>query len=239
MRPKNRHELQDATLPIIPLWIGGRAYLTITDAFATVQRAADGVALRRIPLCAVHEVETAVRAAHGALLAWSALPPARRCHFLSEMADALSDYAGHIAGLICEETGIGLRAARSEVCAAIDGLRTKRTADAEKNTAPADIKTQMVAIACEASPRPLTDFLRHAMPAWKSGGTVIARVSADAPSVFFAFAELTAQRRWPAGAFGLLYGNASTDAALKAAACPVIYTLKDRNCTSGVRRMAL
>lgn len=224
MKQKNRHEPQDAALPIIPLWIGGRAYLTITDAFVTVQRATDGAALRRIPLCAAREVETAIRTAQSALLSWPALPSNQRYHFLAGMADALSDYAGHIADLIREETGIALRDACSEVSAAIDALHTKKAADAEKNIAPENLKTPVIAVACDASPRPLTDFLHHAMPAWQSGAVIIARISADAPSVFFAFAELTAYCRWPAGVFNLLYGDISTDAALKAAACPVIYT---------------
>lgn len=212
---------------MIPLWIGGRAYLTITEAFATVRRAADGTALRRIPLCAAREIDTALRATYGASPEWSLLQPALRERFLAEMANALSRYAQHIASLISEEAGITRSDARSEVRTAAMRLRTKNADGVEDHTTAMQIATQinglLTAIACDASPHPLTDFLRHAIPAWRSGRSVIARVSADAPSAFFAFAELTAHCHWPAGAFCLLYGDACTDAALKAAACPLIY----------------
>ena len=48
--------LQTDISPAIPLWINGRAYLTMTPGFADVTDMATGKVVRRIPLCGASEV---------------------------------------------------------------------------------------------------------------------------------------------------------------------------------------
>ena len=225
MKNKNVSLTQPDELPVIPLWIGGHAYLTITEVFATVRRASDAEPLRRVPLCSTREVGTALRSAREALPLWSTLPMTTRLQFLAEVGKTLSDHASHFAGLIQEETNIPLPEAEAEVAMAIDCLHDRHTANDGLNAAPEAIALPptagTIAIACGTRPHPLSGFLRLAAPAWQAGHVVIARASADAPSTLFALAELTARCHWPAGTFCLLYGDATTDAALKAENCPV------------------
>ena len=195
-------------LPVIPLWIDGHAYLTITAGFATVRRAADGLALRRIPLCAAPEIEAALRSAHAALAAWSTLPIAQRRQFLAAVGEALSGYAGHFAALIEEETGKSRIEAENEVSEASRCLRVDREAG--------DTDTGVLAIAGDDA-QPLAGFLRLAVPAWLAGAVVIVRTPAGAPSALFALAELTARCGWPNKVFCLLHNDAGTNKALRAA----------------------
>ena len=51
----------------IPLWINGRAYLTMAPAFFDVRDARSGQVRRRTPLCGASEAQTAVASAQDAL----------------------------------------------------------------------------------------------------------------------------------------------------------------------------
>ncbi len=195
-------------LPVIPLWIDGHAYLTVTADFATVCRVSDGAALRRVPLCAAREAEVAIASAEAGTRVWSMLPPTQRRRLLADVAAALSSYAEHFAALIEEESGKGQAVAESEVRQAIESLGL--------GVDDKEAKPGVRVVAGDAA-QPLSGALRWAVPAWLCGAAVVVRAPANAPSALFALAELTARCAWPAGVFNLLHGNALTDEALRLA----------------------
>ena len=201
-----------AELPVIPLWIDGHAYLTITPKFATVRRVADGAPLRRVPVCGAAEADLALRSARAAQTAWSAQPIEQRRRCLIEVGDAVSGYAGHFAALIGEETGKKQTEAEAEVSEAIRCLNEHGVMENDETRRG----ERGVRVVFGDVLRPLTGILRLAVPAWLAGATVVARSPAEAPSALFALAELTARRGWPGGVFSLLHGDASTDEALRA-----------------------
>ena len=58
----------------IPLWLNGRAYLTVSEAFFDVVNPLSGEALRRVPLCGDDEAAETVAAAAAAQPQWGSWP---------------------------------------------------------------------------------------------------------------------------------------------------------------------
>jgi hypothetical protein len=107
----------------IPLWINGRAYLTIAPAFFDVRDAASGEIKRRTPLCGASEALAAATSAQAALPDWAARTVAERAALLLALADALAEYGEHFAALISEESGKDAALAAAEVGDALSLLR--------------------------------------------------------------------------------------------------------------------
>lgn len=91
--------------PVLPLWIDGHAYLTVTPAFGVIRRGVDGAPLRRYPLCRAVEVERACGIAALAQAEWAAQSAAFRREALSRVAEALENYRPHFAALLVEDCG--------------------------------------------------------------------------------------------------------------------------------------
>lgn len=184
----------------IPLWVNGRAYLTVTESFFDVIDAASGEAVRRVPLCGADEAAEAAGAARAAQPGWQALGEAQRQAHLGALADALAGYAAHFAKLIRQETGKAEAEAAAEVDAAVAALR---------NAAPAGetaISASVAAVIADAS-RPLAAVAEAAASLLAAGGAVVVKPSPKAPSAVFALCELTGRAGWPAGVVNLLQGD--------------------------------
>jgi succinate-semialdehyde dehydrogenase/glutarate-semialdehyde dehydrogenase len=180
----------------LPLWINGRAYLTVTPSFQPVCAAGQSEVLRRIPLCGAAEVRVALLSAQSASATWEALEVPTRAAFLSTLGEALGQYAAHFSGMIVEETGKSLTAAGAEVDSVVALLLSSRDASS----------AGVVAIVGEAKDS-LLGALTQAVPAWLAGACVVFRSAPSAPSALLALAELSARCGFPAGVFNVLHGN--------------------------------
>lgn len=179
----------------IPLWINGRAYLTVCEAFFDVVNPATGEPLRRVPLCGADESAEAVAAAQGAQPAWAAMGMMPRRICLDQLADALDTYRGHFAKLLVQETGVAQTAAEEEVDAAVAALRQAVVGE-----------TGVCGLVLDAT-RPLATFAAALAPALMAGATLVVKPSPKAPSAIYALCELSARVEWPGGVLNLLQGD--------------------------------
>lgn len=179
----------------IPLWIAGRAYLTVGDSLYDVLNPATGEVLRRVPMCGADEAATAVAAAQAAAEPWNDCGMAGRQALLAALADNLARYAGHFAKLLQQDLGWPETQALSEVEAAIAAWR---------NTAVGD--SGVLALVVDAS-HPLLGLATAAAAPLLAGATLIIKPSPQAPSAAYALCELAARAAWPAGVLNLLHGD--------------------------------
>ncbi|HJW04788.1 MAG TPA: aldehyde dehydrogenase family protein [Azospira sp.] len=189
--------------PALPLWIGGRAYLTMAPAFRDLQ-AADGQVLRRVPLCGADEVAVAVDGARLTLATWSAADVESRRGCVAAVADGLERYTGHFAKLLMEETGRDEAAAQAEVAATIAGLRAL----------PAPHVAPRLVAAITDNRAPLLAPALLAGAALAAGAVVVLKPSPLAPSCALAVAELFTRGGLPDGACNLVQGDEAAVAGL-------------------------
>lgn len=191
--------LQAEAPPAVPLWIHGRAFLTVAPAFRDVRNPASGAVLRRIPLCGRCEVKTAVDCALAALPLWAALAESERAAYLNTLSQALDSYAGHFTKLIAEESGMDQVAVEVEVVSAVAEMRD--AVSGRSNDSPG-------VIAVIGDPVfPLLGPLRLAVPYLMHGSTVVFRPSPETPSALFALAELSGRCGIPAGVINIVHGD--------------------------------
>lgn len=188
----------------IPLWINGRAYLTMAPAFLDVRSTLTGRTLRRTPLCGAAEALVAVDSASSALALWCSLAVAERAVLLAAVGGALSSYAGHFCQLIVEEAGKTELAARDEVTESVASLCG----------AAAMAEWSGVVAVIGGARHPLSSALALAVPPLMAGATVVVRPSPETPSALFALAELTCRCGFPAGVFNILHGGDEAVSAL-------------------------
>lgn len=196
--------LQPEKPPAIPLWINGRAYLTMAPAFLDVRDPRSGMILRRTPMCGHDAAEAAMEAARAACGGWATQPAAARAALLAAVADALAGYGSHFARLIAEESGLDTALASAEVSAAVALLRDP----------PAIPAAGVYAVIGNAA-EPLLAALRLAVPVLMAGAVVVVRPSPETPSALFALAELTGRCGFPAGVFNILHGGEAALDALR------------------------
>lgn len=190
--------------PALPLWINGRAFLTMAPAFYEVHDALTGEALRRTPLCGADEVAEAVVAAQAAAPGWAAVPEIRRQELLQAWAKGLDQYTGHFAKLVRQETGKEEMLAKAEVESAV--------ADLQAGAADATDAGQVVGLTWDDS-APLATAAALLAPVLRAGGTVVLKPSPRAPGAVYALVELSARVGLPAGVVNLVQGD---EAALQA-----------------------
>lgn len=198
--------------PAIPLWIAGRAFLTMPAGGFFDLRGEDGGVRRRIPLCDGGVLDPAVAAASASFAGvqvsgWSAL--------WSAWSDLLQRYSAHFASLLREERQ-GSFAAEAEVeaaLAAFSGLA---------DPAPAG---EIVAVVATAE-QPFAEPVRLTLQALAAGKAVILKPSVRCPSALLAFAELATRAGLPDGRLNVVHGDEPIIAALcarpevVAVACP-------------------
>ncbi|HET7774761.1 MAG TPA: aldehyde dehydrogenase family protein [Azospira sp.] len=189
--------------PALPLWIGGRAYLTMAPVFRDLQNAA-GEVLRKVPLCGADEVAVAVDNARLALPTWAAADVESRRGCVNAVADGLERYAGHFAKLLMEETGRDEAAAQAEVAAAIACLRQLPAPHGQP---------RLVAAVCDNS-APLLAPVALAGSALAAGAAVVLKPSPLAPSCALAVAELFTRAGLTDGACNLVQGDEAVLTAL-------------------------
>lgn len=189
----------------IPMWVNGRALLTVADGFCDVTNPATGEAIRRVPLCGEAEAAEAVAAARAAQPLWAEMGMQARRVCLTRLADALEGYAGHFAKLLGQELAGDALQMTAEVGDAVDALRSAAVGE-----------TGVFGLVLDAS-RPLAACAEAIAPALMAGATVVVKPSPKAPSAVYALCELSARAEWPAGVLNLLQGDAVAVAGLCAA----------------------
>ena len=191
--------LQSEDALVIPLWINGRAYLTVAPTFVNVRNPRTGLVLRRTPMCGDREALQAVSSAQAALVPWNERSITCRSALFAELSRALAGYASHFSALITEENGMEIAAADAEVTAAIVLINNAAVGDGAGVPG-------VISIIGDAESSFLS-VLSAAIPALMAGSTVIVRPRPEEPSSFFALAELTGQCGFPAGVFNILHGG--------------------------------
>ncbi|WP_184415052.1 aldehyde dehydrogenase family protein [Rhodocyclus tenuis] len=196
---------------VIPLWIGGHAYLTMVQEFCEVRDAASGEVLRRTPLAGASEAQAAADAALQAKPAWAALAANERAAHCVAAAEVLAGYAEHFAGLIGAESGFDAATASAEIAAAVAALYGASAAT-DAVTAPG----VLALVAGRGSP--LAAPLARALPALLAGSALVFRPSPHEPSALFALAEVLAEAGLPGGVFNVVHGDEAAVAGLCSAA---------------------
>lgn len=191
---------------VIPLWINGHPYLTVTRKFFDIAPGAASEVLRRVPLCGEEEVVAALTAAAAAQTDWAARMVGERREHLLALADALEAYADHFANLLCEEAGLPEADAIAEVDATLEALRAGQVGDGGVATLSADDE------------RPLSSLAARAAPVLLAGGVVVCKSALRAPGAAFALCELSARAGWPGGVLNLVHGDVAVTAAFAAVA---------------------
>jgi acyl-CoA reductase-like NAD-dependent aldehyde dehydrogenase len=197
-------ELTADSPPALPSWVRGRAFLTLTSAFAEV-RDTTGKVVRRTPLCGAGEVNEAVASARAALPDWMVLPTNERQTLLVAWAEALRKHSAHFAGLLSEECGKRTDDAQDEVSAAIAALRATTPVAAED-------AGRIVACVWDVN-MPLADAARLMAPVLRAGGVVIGKPCVSAPGAAYALCELSARVGIPPGVVNLVQGEVAVLAA--------------------------
>lgn len=192
-------------LPALPLWINGRAFLTVVSDFSEVTAASTGKPLRKLPLCGASEIAQALESAQSAAPNWAASTPETRQNLCATLSALLIKYREHFQKLLQEETGQSEHPAEAEIDAVISSLDHPSLA-----TAAEAHPIILIADSPEVFGLPATQIVA----ALAGGNTVIARTAPEAPSTLFAFAELTARAGFPPGVLNLLHGEAATAKAL-------------------------
>ena len=109
-----------------PLWINGRACLTVGNQLFDVVNPVTGVAQHRVPLCGAEESAQALAAARDAAAIWTGLGLSGRQDKLAQLATALEGYSGHFAKLLMADRGVAQADAEAEVVAAVQVLRADK-----------------------------------------------------------------------------------------------------------------
>jgi malonate-semialdehyde dehydrogenase (acetylating)/methylmalonate-semialdehyde dehydrogenase len=93
------------TVPVLPLWIGGKEVPSRSGRTGDVFDPATGEVTRRAPFASAAEVEQAVAAARAAFPAWRDTPPLRRARILARFRELLEANRDDLARLVTEEHG--------------------------------------------------------------------------------------------------------------------------------------
>jgi malonate-semialdehyde dehydrogenase (acetylating)/methylmalonate-semialdehyde dehydrogenase len=111
-----------ATVPILPLYIGGRWVGSAATATAEVHDPARDVLLARTPMGGATDIARAVAAARAAYPGWRATPPVNRVRHLFTMKALFEKRFEDLARTVTEEHGKTLEESRSSVRRAIDNI---------------------------------------------------------------------------------------------------------------------
>ncbi|MGL6229970.1 CoA-acylating methylmalonate-semialdehyde dehydrogenase [Aeromonas rivipollensis] len=104
----------------LPLYIGGEAYPSASEAWIEVTNPADQSLLARVPRATPAEVELAVRRAHDAYLMWREVPAPERARVMFNYQHLLKAHHDELATLLAQETGKNLADARGDVWRGIE-----------------------------------------------------------------------------------------------------------------------
>jgi malonate-semialdehyde dehydrogenase (acetylating) / methylmalonate-semialdehyde dehydrogenase len=201
----------------VPSLIGGK-WVETSGAAHPVFNPATGEEIARLPFATVAEVDTAVRAAHGAFRAWRELPVVDRVQPLYRYKTLLERYTNDIAAILTSENGKTADDARAEVRRGVQmvevacGMPSLMMGDSLNDVSRGiDSRTVREPLGVCAG---ITPFNFPAMvPMWMypfaiaCGNTFILKPSEKVPLTATRCAELLIEVGLPEGVFQLIHGG--------------------------------
>ena len=205
-------------LPVLPLWIGGRAVAAVSSRQGDVHDPATGQVIRRVPLGNAADVDAAVAAAHSALPDWRSAPPLRRARVLMRFREPPAAQKPRLAATITEEHGKTPEDAAGSLAR---GIAVVELATGVPPLLKGEFIGQVGAtVACWSLRQPvgvcagITPFNFPAMvPMWMCpgalacGNTFVLKPSERVPSLALELAALLRDAGLPDGVFNVVHGD--------------------------------
>ncbi len=178
-----------------------------------VHNAGTGEVMGRVPAGGEKDVEAAVKAARGALEAWSATAPAERAQALDKISAGLKAHADELARLIAQEVGMPLKmASRIQVGLPIANFanyaKLVREFQWEERVGNSLVVREPAGVVGAITPwnYPLHQITLKVAAALGAGCTVVLKPSEVAPFNAFVLAEVVEAAGLPKGVFNLVTG---------------------------------
>ncbi|MGW0914318.1 aldehyde dehydrogenase family protein [Streptomyces sp. NPDC002784] len=174
---------------------------------------ADEQVIGLVPAGTAEDVDTAVRAARGALTGWAATPPAERAERLAALRDVLTARKDEIAETVTAELGSPLafsQAVHASVPIAVAGSYAELAATYafEEKVGNSTVLHEPIGVVGAITPwnYPLHQIVAKVAPALAAGCTVVLKPAEDTPLTAQLFAEAVHEAGVPAGVFNLVTG---------------------------------
>ncbi len=205
-------------IPTLEHFIGGKRTAGVGNRFGDVHDPASGRVQSRVPFATPVEVDAAVRAALGALPAWSRTPASQRARILFRYRDLLESHRDELARLCASEHGKTLDDARGSVTRGIEivefacGIPQMLKGEINENVAGGvdSFSVRQPLGVCVG----ITPFNFPAMvPMWMypialaCGNTFVLKPSEKDPSCGLRLAELAVEAGIPPGALNVVNGD--------------------------------
>ena len=215
------------TVPVLPLWIGGKEVPSQSGRSGEVFDPSTGQVTRRAPFASVAEVGLAVAAARAALPGWRDTPPLRRARILARFRELLEANRDELARLVTQEHGKTLPDAAGSVQRGIEVVEFASGAPhllkgewAEDVARGVDSHSVLQPVGVCAG---ITPFNFPAMvPLWMfpvaiaCGNTFVLKPSEKVPSTALAMARIFHEAGLPEGVLNVVPGDAEAVGAILA-----------------------
>ena len=198
-------------------YIGGQWVAPSGKEAIDVHNAGTGEVMGWVPAGGEQDADAAVKAARGALEAWSQTPVEQRAEFLDKISAGLKARAEEIARTIAHEVGMPLKLAnRIQVGLPIANFanfaKLVRGFKFEERVGNSLVTREPVGVVVAITPwnYPLHQIALKVAPALAAGCTVVLKPSEVAPFNAFALAEVIEAAGLPKGVFNLVTGFGQT-----------------------------
>ena len=198
-------------------YIGGQWVAPSGKEAIDVHNAGTGEVMGWVPAGGEQDADAAVKAARGALEAWSQTPVEQRAEFLDKISTGLKARAEEIARTIAHEVGMPLKlATRIQVGLPIANYanfaKLVRGFKFEERVGNSLVTREPVGVVVAITPwnYPLHQIALKVAPALAAGCTVVLKPSEVAPFNAFALAEVIEAAGLPKGVFNLVTGFGQT-----------------------------
>ena len=198
-------------------YIGGQWVAPSSKEAIDVHNAGTGVVMGWVPAGGEPDADAAVKAARGALEAWSQTPVEKRAEFLDKISAGLKARADEVARTIAHEVGMPLKLAnRIQVGLPIANFanfaKLVRGFKFEERVGNSLVTREPVGVVVAITPwnYPLHQIALKVAPALAAGCTVVLKPSEVAPFNAFALAEVIEAAGLPKGVFNLVTGFGQT-----------------------------
>ena len=198
-------------------YIGGQWVAPSSKEAIDVHNAGTGEVMGWVPAGGEQDADAAVKAARGALEAWSQTPVEKRAEFLDKISAGLKARADEVARTIAHEVGMPLKLAnRIQVGLPIANFanfaKLVRGFKFEERVGNSLVTREPVGVVVAITPwnYPLHQIALKVAPALAAGCTVVLKPSEVAPFNAFALAEVIEAAGLPKGVFNLVTGFGQT-----------------------------
>ena len=198
-------------------YIGGQWVAPSGKEAIDVHNAGTGEVMGWVPAGGEQDADAAVKAARGALEAWSQTPVEKRAEFLDKISAGLKARADEVARTIAHEVGMPLKLAnRIQVGLPIANFanfaKLVRGFKFEERVGNSLVTREPVGVVVAITPwnYPLHQIALKVAPALAAGCTVVLKPSEVAPFNAFALAEVIEAAGLPKGVFNLVTGFGQT-----------------------------